>query len=733
MKNLLFIILGIPFLGITQNVTGYILDENNAPLEGASIHSLEEPSIGVMTNQKGYFELLVGSKTTQMIFDYIGYQSDTLSLKSYFFLNLKPTSQKSVVITELTAGAFQSKASVGQVEIISAKEFSKAACCDLAGCFGTQGSVRVETNNVLTNTKSLSLLGLRSTYNQVLIDGMPLFNGLSNIYGINTIPSAVIKKIFISKGTASGIQGYEGIAGQINVITNDYDSVNKVYVNTYVNSFLESQFNVLSNYSLGKFTKGIFGLHTTQMHNNMDRDDDGFLDMPKTERYSFSNKLIFDYNAKKQHQSTFYISGIKENKLGGMSSYRSIKDTIKSNTYGVAVDYSELKSYFKHAYLISEKILLKTQLSGFYHKQESWFGLLNYKALQTNIYGNIEMDYKYNKDNKFTVALSHRFSNIEEKIRFNNSDTIRKYNGQYLNNWNVTGLLLENNNVFLEDKLVLLTSLRIDYYNRVRYTPRFLLRYIPNEQHTLRYSIGTGWRIPTVFSDYQSVLGGNRNVVFSENPDVEQAINTGISYGYEWDIGVNHFSLNGDYYHTYFKNQYVGDYLSSSSQVLFYNQKNASFTDVAQLDFNAILNKRIEFKLNYNYTNAIITINGTKENQVFIPKHRLLGSLSYHLEHWQFDFQGHWNGRQHLPNTSSNPLKYQRGNYSPGYFNANTQVTYKVKVLELYLGCENITNFRQIRPIVAWQEPFSTYFDTYSTWASNKGIEFYFGLRWFIK
>jgi hypothetical protein len=42
-----------------------------------------------------------------------------------------------------------------KTELINQAELKKAACCDLAGCFETQGTVQAMTTNIITNAKEL--------------------------------------------------------------------------------------------------------------------------------------------------------------------------------------------------------------------------------------------------------------------------------------------------------------------------------------------------------------------------------------------------------------------------------------------------------------------------------------------------------------------------------------------------------------------------------------------------
>jgi outer membrane receptor protein involved in Fe transport len=76
------------------------------------------------------------------------------------------------------------------------------------------------------------------------------------------------------------------------------------------------------------------------------------------------------------------------------------------------------------------------------------------------------------------------------------------------------------------------------------------------------------------------------------------------------------------------------------------------------------------------------------------------------------------------------PEEYARPAVSDPYTVLNAQVTYRFKRFDLYAGCENIFDFRQLRPIIGWQDPFGPYFDTSSVWGPTIGREGYVGVRW---
>jgi hypothetical protein len=61
------------------------------------------------------------------------------------------------------------------------------------------------------------------------------------------------------------------------------------------------------------------------------------------------------------------------------------------------------------------------------------------------------------------------------------------------------------------------------------------------------------------------------------------------------------------------------------------------------------------------------------------------------------------------------------------------QVNKNFEYIELYVGLENLLNFRQDNPIISSNDPFGPYFDTSFIWGPTKGREFYAGFRFLLK
>ncbi|HOW31676.1 MAG TPA: TonB-dependent receptor, partial [Bacteroidales bacterium] len=100
---------------------------------------------------------------------------------------------------------------------------------------------------------------------------------------------------------------------------------------------------------------------------------------------------------------------------------------------------------------------------------------------------------------------------------------------------------------------------------------------------------------------------------------------------------------------------------------------------------------------------------------------------------WKFDVTLQLNGPSRLPDTQKMPEALRRPSSSPVYPQLLGQVTRKFKYFEVYIGGENLTNFKQEDPITEYDRPYHTHFDTSMVWGPIVGATVYGGLRYSIK
>jgi outer membrane receptor for ferrienterochelin and colicins len=737
-KFLVCLILLLPMRQMAQTINGKISNMNNEPLAGATI-KWAGTSNAVRSNENGFFSIAKTPEASLLVASYSGYAADTINVALdsvvYFRLQLKKELAQVVVLAE-KEGTLMSNRNTIKLEVLTNVELKKSACCDLAGCFETQSTVQPQTTNIITNAKELRILGLSGVYNQVLIDGFPMIQGLSFTYGISGIPGSLVDNIYISKGANSVLQGFESISGQINVETKKPDAKEKLFANVYMNSFLEKHFNVIANVKVKKW-QTLLAFHTVQPANKTDRDKDNFLDLPLLNRYMLMNKWKYGKEREWGWSSEAAVRFLNEKRTGGQVFFNADKDKGSSSVYGNTVALNQFDFWQKTNYRFNDMHRLTLYLSGFQQNQQSFFGSLSYKANQLNGFLNLQHEFNISKNSTLKSGISFKHLQLAETIRFTDNFISRNYAGNYNNHENTAGLFAENVLSLFNSKLTWIAGVRADNHNKFgwQFTPRTLIKYDPSPKLTLRANIGLGWRTVNFFSENIGLLASSRDVVFAEQLQPEKALNTGINITQKFDaVNISGY-ISTDFYHTSFSNQIFPDYDTDPLKAFVKNYTGTSISNGFQTDVFLKLYKKIEVKLGYNFLDVYRVANGIKEVLPFNAKHKFLTTLSYKAANNKFyaDANIHWFGRQRLPNTQANPVAYQRPGYSNAYATASAQITYVFKQTELYGGCENIFNFRQAQPIISWQNPFSNYFDISSVWGPTRGRELYIGLRWKLK
>jgi outer membrane receptor for ferrienterochelin and colicins len=285
--------------------------------------------------------------------------------------------------------------------------------------------------------------------------------------------------------------------------------------------------------------------------------------------------------------------------------------------------------------------------------------------------------------------------------------------------------------------LVWITGIRADHHNQFGWevTPRTFLKYEVTENTNIRGSIGTGWRTANIFSENIGLLASSRDIIFAESLKPEKALNFGFNATQKYK-GTNvegYFSL--DFYRTNFQNQIFPDYDAAPTKAIIKNFTGKSVSNSFQAEVSGTFYNRFSAKLGYVFLDVYQMKGSVKDVLPFNPKHRLNSSASFMplSKKWHLDANVHWFGKQRLPDTKNNPAIYQMPGQSKPYTIVNTQFTYTLKKFEVYIGAENIFNFRQKKPIISWQEPFGQYFDTQFAWGPTRGREAYLGVRFTIK
>ena len=623
--------------------------------------------------------------------------------------------------------------------LLSSKELLKAACCNLAESFETNPSIDVNFSDALTGTKQIKMLGLTSPYLMITEENIPSVRGASQAYGLSFTPGTWVESIQITKGAGSVVNGYESISGQIN--TELIKPINDIpfFLNAYGSSDSRFELNTHFNRKISdKWATSLFVHGNTRVSKN-DMNNDGFLDNPLAKQVNILNRWQYT-NAEKGWVSFVNFRYMNDKKQTGELNFDSNRDKLTTNYWGSEINTERIDISTKIGYVFPD---MPFQSIGFQnafnsHNQESYFGLKQYNIKQNSYYSNLIFNsiidntmHKFATGLNFTYDKYEEFVNVADYSRADNSvGAFFEYTYDNTNNFSV------------------ILGGRVDNHNRLGtfLTPRLHVRYNPWEKGVFRFSAGRGKRSANIFAENQQLFGSSRNFeilnsggkIYGLNPEI--AWNYGLSFSQGFKLFNRNSDFGFDFYRTDFQNQVVVDLYQGPQQVVFYNLNGKSFANSLQVEFNYELAKHFNLRTAYKYYDIQTDYQYVTQERPLQAKHRFFANLEYqtHLlddgKQWKFDFTINWLGKQRLPATISNSGLDSMPDFSPSFSLMNMQVTRIFSsIFEVYVGGENIGNYKQEKAILGSDNPFGTTFDTSIIYAPIFGQMYYAGLRFKIK
>lgn len=734
-----------------QTVTGKVFERldsgEKSPLPGANLYWLNTTK-GTTSLGDGGFELDRVKGNNKLIISYIGYKTDTLSIeadKDYIEIIMRSGQDlDEIVVVQRKRTAYMDVNQPIVSQVVTGEELCKAACCNLGESFETNASVDVSYADAATGAKQIQMLGLTGQYIQMMTENMSNFRGLASKFGLNYIPGAWMDAISISKGTGSVINGYESVAGQISVDYKKPESSEKFFINGYAND--ASRFELNSNFSINLSDKWstMFMLHGSKLNSKQDDNNDGFVDMPLVEQINLINRWIYkdDY-----WNIQFGAKILDEDRTGGQVMFDKKKPRDKSNGYGINLDTRRYEGFMKVGYLMPDyentSMALLINLSD--HKQDSYYGLRDYYGRQksANINYIFQSIFGDNPNQQYSAGLSYMYDKFDEKLSEIKGGNLVGFGREE----KVFGGFFQYTGIFGE-MFTAMAGLRYDNHNLYGsfFTPRLHLKFSPDEHTSIRGSIGLGYRSANVVAENNIYLGSSRDVYvnglrFAENPeaiaglDMEKAINYGLNINRKFDLFGRTLNFNAEYYRTDFKNQVIIDLDTDHTKLQFDNLDGKSYSNSYQAEIKYEMLRRLETTVAYRYNDVKQTINGELVEPALRSRYKGLLNFSYttNMKVWQFDYTFQFNGPGRMPNSSKLPEEYQTPEEFDSYTVMNAQVTKWFRRWSIYVGCENLGNFKQDNPIVAADRPFdSDYFDTSKVWGPIDGRKFYIGFRFAI-
>ncbi|MGQ9819347.1 MAG: TonB-dependent receptor [Candidatus Kapaibacteriales bacterium] len=565
MKIIITILITFLFLSniytIGNDLVGKIFDNSTGkPLNKASVR-LEGTTFGTLTNHEGFFRLSrVPPGSYFIIVSFIGYEvykrKVVVPMNDTIIINLQ---QQSLRMEEVVVSATKKMQAIQDVPV---------SISVISNDFLTErGYVRFDdalkqTTGLIINKDNINIrgssgfsfgLGSRVAY---LVDGIPFLSGDNGDAKFDIIPTEVIDKIEVVKGAGSALYGSSAIGGVINIVTKEYE-------NEFINISAQSGI-----YTKPKYQQWIYSnkLSTKNFFMGSYGNDFGFFKAIGSMSF-LNNESYRKYD--KSQQLNFYTKFTKDLKNYGKLSLFGFyaRDRRDDWVYWNSLDSATIPP--TNTDLSRKLISLKVGggLEWRFFLTSKTFG--NFKA---NLY-HTNLDFENIKDtNEYRRSLAYSMFNELQLNSHLPDNTIISYGINFQNNWvnsNIYGSRKQSLVSFFSqleftriESWIFTLGSRLDWEKsdsseaNLEFSPKLGINYHldNNKERYLRFSIGSGFRSPSLAERFASIRFGSFRVVPNFNLKAERSWSAELGGTFDFDFGNAPFIFDFALFYSRFTN-----------------------------------------------------------------------------------------------------------------------------------------------------------------------------------
>ena len=772
----LFILLALGAVAVqAQNITGKVVDAEGKALPGASVY-WADTSVGVATDLEGNYSLYRVKENNALVASFLGYTNDTIRVENKqreVNFTLSEGVAVAAVVVEGGLGNYIRQDGLLKSENISFAGLCKMACCSLAESFENSASVTVGFSDAISGARQIKMLGLAGTYTQILDENRTIMRGLSAPYGLSYTPGMWLSSIQVSKGISSVTGGHEAITGQINLEHRKPTDEERMFLNIYLDTHLKPEINISTAQPVTKDKRlsTVVLAHASMDTMEHDGNGDGYRDMPMMRQFNIANRWL--YQGIDGLQVRWGAKYLNDYRVGGQMGYNpkmrndryfnngeSWHDNWhKQNIYGSEVKNQEVNAYFKLGKPVGEAVYDKENneelrsniafvIDYDFFDEDAYFGddksFLGHQHMTT---ANAMYAHYFTPQSSLISGVSASSRWVDERLKFatfiqeEGEATAPALRYESLHsigaprNESEAGIYTEYT-YNIKNKLSVVAGLRYDYafyFKKHLVTPRAHIKWNITPTTVFRASAGMGYRPTDIVTDNIGIMATGRRFNFLAIDRMEEALTAGGSFSQSFStFAPNDLTVSVDYFYTRLFNTVVVDQERSPFSIDIYSNRGRSRTHTAQIDITWTPIKRFDIFATFRYTDSRYTINHNGAavfvERPLVSRYKALINLQYatNMRKWTFDFTAQLNGPARIPTQTSN---LKDASYSPIYPMLFAQVSRRIKKWEIYVGCENLLNYKQPNPIIAADTPYSTNFNSSLIWGPLMGAKAYVGVR----
>ncbi len=658
-------------------------------------------------------------------------------------------------------------------ERITFAGLTKMACCTVAESFQNTATVSQGYSDAVTGTRQIRLLGLGGLYTQTLDESRPVLRGLGAPYALSLTPGVWLSGISVAKGATSVRGGHDALTGQVNMDFRKPTDEERFFGNFYLDELLRLEANATTALPLKKdkslstiiLAHGAWDTEWREM-GAMDRNDDGYRDMPRSRGGGVANRWLWLTPCGWQLRWGARFDA--DDRLGGSLHYdgsdaarramRTDWDAAEKPPYGSRVKLKNVDAYLKVAHPVGRtfytpqgeahrgSVALVADYAHF--STDAYYGLNDYRGQENSYSANLLWDQPLSGRSTLVLGAQGRRVHYAEDARLRTpwlgseraADSLRYHRAE-----NEVGAYAEYTYT-PGDRLTATLGLRADWdalSERFTLTPRAHLMWQPARRTTLRLTAGMGHRTALPLADYPGLLAtGRRLRLDNRTADdgyrhldrLEKALTAGLSLQQRFSLlGEDNATLSLDYFRTQFLRSIVVDQEWAADVLAIYSTTHRAWSDTWQADLTWTPLRRLDVTATFRYNNSRQTLSrpdGTtvRKERALTDRFKGVFNVQYAtaLRRWVFDATVQLVGPARLPAQDGNPA---HDSHSPTHALLYAQVTHRIGRLELYAGGENLADYRQHDALQSPENPYSAAFNSLNVWGPLMGRRFYLGLR----
>ncbi|MGC8747992.1 MAG: TonB-dependent receptor [Candidatus Kapaibacteriota bacterium] len=627
-------------------LVGFVFDSTSRkPLVGATIR-LEGTNFGSLTNKDGKFVLSkVPKGKYTLIVSYVGYQTSRSTVyvpsRDTLVFYMLP---RLIETNELVVSASKKLQTVQEVPVsvafVGQEIFSRKNYVRLDEALRFVSGVVVNKDNINIRGSSGFSFGVGSRVSY-LIDGVPMLSGDNADAKYDIVPPEAIANVEIVKGAGSSLYGSSAIGGVINVITKEPGENVSYSIKLQSGIYTKPKYKqwiytdkLTTKSVIEGFLSENFGLFKLLLSGNFVKDE-SYRQFDKSTRFNIFGKITKELKNYGKATLLVFFSSDKRNDWVYWNSLDSATQPPTGTDLSRYLVSDKGNVSFLHKFIVSTQTFADFKSSLYY----------------------TSLDNKLNPKNpEYRQSKAFSFNNELQLNTHFGDNTLVSYGVNYQRNWvesNIYGKHKQNLfSLFSQVEFSKFYNSTITIGGRfdveksdsskqyLEFSPKFGLNYLLSESNSIRFSIGRGFRSPSLAERFATIKYSGFEVVPNYDLRSEYSWSTEFGALCEFKRFIIPFLVDFSLFYSYFNDLIEPSYkiIQAKPLIRFENISKARILGF-EISFKTNLFNQIPFFVGFTYLDP----KDLRENKIlkYRSKYTLISSvtLPYRFLSFTFDFR----------------------------------------------------------------------------------------------